>query len=86
MPVTLTTSQLLTTGVEAEIAKNVVLARAVGSRSEFKQIIGRGTRHTAEGGREHAEPRNLVASMRAHGEAVMRLLGEIEALVAGVAP
>ena len=43
-PVILTTSQLLTTGVDAEMVKNVVLARVVGSRSEFKQIIGRGTR------------------------------------------
>jgi type I restriction enzyme R subunit len=37
-PVILTTSQLLTTGVDAEMVKNVVLARVVGSRSEFKQI------------------------------------------------
>ena len=40
----LTTSQLLTTGVDAPTCKNVVLARVVGSMSEFKQIIGRGTR------------------------------------------
>lgn len=40
----LTTSQLLTTGVDAPTCKNVVLARIVGSMSEFKQIIGRGTR------------------------------------------
>ncbi|HMN05248.1 MAG TPA: DEAD/DEAH box helicase family protein [Flavobacteriales bacterium] len=43
-PVILTTSQLLTTGVDAPTVKNVVLARVVGSMSEFKQIIGRGTR------------------------------------------
>jgi type I restriction enzyme R subunit len=43
-PVILTTSQLLTTGVDAPTCKNVVLARIVGSMSEFKQIIGRGTR------------------------------------------
>jgi type I restriction enzyme R subunit len=43
-PVILTTSQLLTTGVDAPTCKNVVLARLVGSMSEFKQIIGRGTR------------------------------------------
>jgi type I restriction enzyme R subunit len=43
-PVILTTSQLLTTGVDAPTCKNVVLARVVGSMSEFKQIIGRGTR------------------------------------------
>jgi len=43
-PGILTTSQLLTTGVDAPTCKNVVLARVVGSMSEFKQIIGRGTR------------------------------------------
>jgi type I restriction enzyme, R subunit len=43
-PVILTTSQLLTTGVDAPTCKNVVLARVVVSMSEFKQIIGRGTR------------------------------------------
>jgi type I restriction enzyme, R subunit len=43
-PIILTTSQLLTTGVDAPTCKNVVLARVIGSMSEFKQIIGRGTR------------------------------------------
>jgi type I restriction enzyme R subunit len=43
-PVILTTSQLLTTGVDAPTCSNVVLARVVGSITEFKQIIGRGTR------------------------------------------
>ena len=43
-PTILTTSQLLTTGVDAPTCKNVVLARVVGSMPEFKQIIGRGTR------------------------------------------
>jgi type I restriction enzyme R subunit len=43
-PVILTTSQLLTTGVDAPTCVNVVLARIVGSMVEFKQIIGRGTR------------------------------------------
>ena len=43
-PVILTSSQLLTTGVDAKMVKNVALARVVGSMSEFKQIIGRGTR------------------------------------------
>jgi type I restriction enzyme R subunit len=52
-PVILTTSQLLTTGVDAEIVKNVVLARVVGSRSEFKQIVGRGTRLKVDYGKEY---------------------------------
>jgi type I restriction enzyme R subunit len=43
-PIILTTSQLLTTGVDAPTCKNVVLARVVNSMTEFKQIIGRGTR------------------------------------------
>lgn len=43
-PVILTSSQLLTTGVDAKMVKIVALARVVGSMSEFKQIIGRGTR------------------------------------------
>jgi type I restriction enzyme R subunit len=43
-PVILTTSQLLTTGVDAPTCQNVVLVRVIGSMTEFKQIIGRGTR------------------------------------------
>ncbi|MBI3799958.1 MAG: DEAD/DEAH box helicase, partial [Deltaproteobacteria bacterium] len=43
-PVILTTSQLLTTGVDAQTCKNIVLARVINSMTEFKQIIGRGTR------------------------------------------
>ena len=43
-PVILTTSQLLTTGVDAPTCKNVVLVRVINSMTEFKQIIGRGTR------------------------------------------
>src|SRR5690606_29814346 len=43
-PVILTTSQMLSTGVDMQTCKNVVLVRVVGSMAEFKQIIGRGTR------------------------------------------
>ncbi len=43
-PVILTTSQLLTTGVDIPTCKNIVIARVVNSMVEFKQIIGRGTR------------------------------------------
>jgi len=43
-PVILTTSQLLTTGVDMQTCKNIVIARVVNSMTEFKQIIGRGTR------------------------------------------
>lgn len=43
-PVVLTTSQLLTTGVDAPTVRNIVLLRVINSMTEFKQIIGRGTR------------------------------------------
>ncbi len=43
-PVIVTTSKLLTTGVDIPTCKNVALARVVNSMTEFKQIIGRGTR------------------------------------------
>lgn len=43
-PVVATTSRLLSTGVDVEDIKFVVLFRPVGSMVEFKQIIGRGTR------------------------------------------
>lgn len=44
LPVIVTTSRLLTTGVDVPTCKNIVLARPVSSMVEFKQIIGRGTR------------------------------------------
>jgi type I restriction enzyme, R subunit len=44
IPTILTTSQKLTTGVDARNVRNVVLMRPINSMIEFKQIIGRGTR------------------------------------------
>ena len=44
IPTILTTSQKLTTGVDARNVRNIVLMRPVNSMIEFKQIIGRGTR------------------------------------------
>jgi len=44
IPTVLTTSQKLSTGVDARNVRNIVLMRPVGSMIEFKQIIGRGTR------------------------------------------
>ena len=38
----------------------------------------------AKAGLEHADPKDLIASMRSHETEVMRLLGEIEALVTEV--
>ncbi|MDV7210095.1 EcoAI/FtnUII family type I restriction enzme subunit R [Azotobacter beijerinckii] len=65
-PVILTTSQLLTTGVDAEMVKNVVLARVVGSRSEFKQIVGRGTRLKVEYGKEYFNIIDFTGTATSH--------------------
>lgn len=43
-PVITVTSKLMSTGVDAKTCKLIVLDRSVGSMTEFKQIIGRGTR------------------------------------------
>lgn len=43
-PVVVTTSKLLTTGVDAQTCKLIVLDSIINSMTEFKQIIGRGTR------------------------------------------
>lgn len=43
-PVIVTTSRLLSTGVDAQTCRLIVLDRPVGSMTEFKQIVGRGTR------------------------------------------
>jgi len=44
IPTILTTSQKLSTGVDARNVRNIVLMRPVNNMIEFKQIIGRGTR------------------------------------------
>lgn len=44
IPVILTSSQMLTTGVDARNVRNIVLVREINSMVEFKQIVGRGTR------------------------------------------
>ncbi|HXU29160.1 MAG TPA: type I restriction-modification enzyme R subunit C-terminal domain-containing protein, partial [Thermoanaerobaculia bacterium] len=43
-PVIATTSRLMSTGVDAQTCRLIVLDRRIGSMTEFKQIIGRGTR------------------------------------------
>ena len=50
-PVVVTTSRLLTTGVDVPTCKNIVIARIVNSMTEFKQIIGRGTRVRSDYGK-----------------------------------
>ncbi len=50
-PVLVTTSKLLTTGVDARMVKFIVLDSNINSMTEFKQIIGRGTRVLEELGK-----------------------------------
>lgn len=50
-PVVATTSKLMTTGVDAQTCKLIVLDSNIGSMTEFKQIIGRGTRINEEFGK-----------------------------------
>jgi type I restriction enzyme R subunit len=50
-PVIATTSKLMTTGIDAQTCKLIVLDSNIGSMTEFKQIIGRGTRINEEFGK-----------------------------------
>ncbi|MGB5964647.1 MAG: DEAD/DEAH box helicase family protein [Sulfurimonadaceae bacterium] len=52
-PVIATTSKLMTTGVDAQTCKLIVLDSNIGSMTEFKQIIGRGTRINEEYGKSY---------------------------------
>lgn len=52
-PVIATTSKLMTTGVDAQTCKLIVLDSNIGSPTEFKQIIGRGTRINEEYGKTY---------------------------------
>ena len=50
-PVIVTTSKLMSTGVDAQTCKLIVLDRRIASMTEFKQIIGRGTRINVDYGK-----------------------------------
>ncbi len=52
-PVIATTSKLMTTGVDAQTCKVIVLDSNIQSMTEFKQIIGRGTRINEEFGKQY---------------------------------
>jgi type I restriction enzyme, R subunit len=52
-PVIATTSKLMTTGVDAQTCKLIVLDSNIGSMTEFKQIIGRGTRINEDYGKHY---------------------------------
>ena len=52
-PVIATTSKLLSTGADCKMTKLIVLDQIIGSMTEFKQIIGRGTRIREKDGKTH---------------------------------
>lgn len=52
-PVIATTSKLLSTGVDCKMVKLIVLDQRINSMTEFKQIIGRGTRIREKDGKTH---------------------------------
>jgi len=76
-PVIATTSKLMTTGVDAQTCKLIVLDSVIKSMTEFKQIIGRGTRINEEYGKtfftimDFRNVTDLFADTAFDGEAVM---------------
>ncbi len=76
-PVIATTSKLMTTGIDAQTCKLIVLDSNIGSMTEFKQIIGRGTRINEEYGKTYftimdfRNVTNLFADPAFDGEPVM---------------
>ena len=76
-PVITTTSKLMTTGVDAQTCKLIVLDSNIGSPTEFKQIIGRGTRINEEYGKTYftimdfRNVTNLFADPNFDGDPVM---------------
>lgn len=52
-PVIATTSKLLSTGLDCKMVQFIVLDQMIGSMTEFKQIVGRGTRLEVEHGKDH---------------------------------
>jgi type I restriction enzyme R subunit len=75
-PVIVTTSKLLTTGVDAQTCKVIVLDSNIQSMTEFKQIIGRGTRINEEFGKmfftilDFRNVTNLFADPAFDGDAI----------------
>lgn len=83
-PVIAVTSKLLTTGVDIPTCKNVVLARVIKSMTDFKQIIGRGTRVYEEGGKvsfnivDYTNSTSLFADPAFDGEPALINLEEMD--------
>jgi type I restriction enzyme R subunit len=77
LPVIATTSKMLTTGVDTKMVKLIVLDANIGSMTEFKQIIGRGTRLREEDGKVYFSimdfkmATNLFADPEFDGEPVI---------------
>ena len=68
-PVIATTSKMLTTGIDTKMVKLIVLEANIGSMTEFKQIVGRGTRiREAEG--KFRKATNLFADPKFDGDPV----------------
>ncbi|OZG63525.1 restriction endonuclease [Bifidobacterium lemurum] len=68
-PVIAVTSKLMSTGVNAKTCELIVLDRSIGSMTEFKQIIGRGTRvveHYKVGGEEKSKMYFTILDFRAN--------------------
>jgi type I restriction enzyme R subunit len=76
-PVIATTSKLMTTGIDAQTCKLIVLDSNIASMTEFKQIIGRGTRINEEYGKTYftimdfRNVTNLFADPEFDGDPVM---------------
>ena len=63
-PVIATTSKLLSTGVDCKMTKLIVLDQMIGSMTEFKQIIGRGTRIREQDGKLYFELMDFRGNVR----------------------
>ena len=76
VPVIVTTSQLLSTGIDAQTCRVIALDREIGSMTEFKQIMGRGTRIHEDTGKyfftliDFRKATNLFADPEFDGEPV----------------
>jgi len=86
-PVVATTSKLMTTGVDAQTCKLIVLDSNIGSMTEFKQIIGRGTRINEEFGKffftimDFRNVTDLFADPAFDGDPVrVKVIGEDDAI------
>lgn len=69
-PTIVTTSELLSTGVDCKTCGLIVIDKEIGSMTEFKQIVGRGTRLRQDKGKWHLEIldfRNATAKFRDPG-------------------